>query len=185
MGPPLRIVITGAESSGKSTLTHQLGERLGLPVAMEYARIYLEQHGPDYDLSILLKMSRLHRTYQAQEISPESPLGIFDTDLINYKIWAEEVFGYCPSEILKAIKAEAHHVYLVCEPDLPWEFDPLRENPTNRSRLFQRHLEEICNLNRPFRIVSGTEEKRLDHAESAVIQLTNSCPQSDSYHSSR
>ena len=65
----LRIVITGAESSGKSSLTQHLGEVFGLPYALEYARYYLEENGPEYDFERLRKMSRLHLSYQ-REIIP-------------------------------------------------------------------------------------------------------------------
>ena len=167
----MRIVLTGAESSGKSTLTHQLGQRFNLPVALEYARIYLEENGPKYDLFRLKKMARLHQAYQREKIPEHAPLGLFDTDLINYKIWSEEVFGHCPDEILKGIEQETHHVYLVCAPDLPWEPDPLRESPHDLDRLFQRHLAEIKNLGRPYEIIRGCGDERIIHAKAALKRL--------------
>jgi nicotinamide riboside kinase len=170
----MRIVLTGAESSGKSTLTRQLGERFDLPVALEFARFYLEEHGPDYDGNLLRKMASLHRDWQREQVPPAAPLGLFDTDLINYKIWAEEVFGECPPEIERGIAEEADHVYLLCAPDLPWEPDPLRENPHDRDRLFQRHLAEIERLGRRYEIVRGTGAERLANAETAASKLFRS-----------
>ncbi len=167
----MRIILTGAESSGKSTLTRQLGDGLNLPVALEYARIHLEKNGPDYDEADLLEMSRLHIAWQKEKIPDEVPLGIFDTDLINYKIWAEEVFGRCPAEILNGIEQESHHVYLLCAPDLPWEPDPLRENPHDRERLFERHRAEIEKLARRYELVRGRGDERLSNAEAAVKKL--------------
>jgi nicotinamide riboside kinase len=173
MAHPLRIVITGAESSGKSTLTRQLGERLGLPYALEYARVYLEENGPDYDYNSLRELSGRHVAYQKQKVSPEEPVGLLDTDLINYKIWAEEVFGDCPQEVLDGIQQEQNHRYLLCEPDLPWEPDPLRENPTDRQRIFEMHLAEIKRLNRPYEIIRGIGDQRLRNAEAAVKKLVD------------
>lgn len=167
----MRIVLTGAESSAKSTLTRQLGERLHLPFALEFARFYLEEHGPEYDYDLLRKIARLHREYQREQIPPSAPVGIFDTDLINYKIWAEEVFGQCPPEIIEAIEQESSHVYLLCAPDLPWEPDPLRENPTDRDRLFELHRAEIERLGRPYEIVRGTGDERIACAEAALRKL--------------
>ncbi len=164
----MRIVLTGAECSAKSTLTRELGERLGLPYALEYARFYLEEHGPDYDYDLLKKMARLHREYQRGQVPPDALLGIFDTDLINYKIWAEEVFGKCPPEIEQGIEEEEDHVYLLCAPDLPWEPDPLRENPTDRDRLFELHRREIKRLGRRYEIIRGTGDTRLACAETAL-----------------
>ena len=167
----MRIVITGAESSGKSTLTEHLARTLNLPFALEYARYYLEQHGPDYDLELLSRLSVMHRQYQQREVSSTAPLGIFDTDLINYKIWAEVVFGCCPEVIRAGIAEESSHVYLLCKPDLPWEPDSLRENPDDRDQLYQRHLQEIKRLGRPFEIVEGSGERRLANASAAVQRL--------------
>ena len=164
----MRIVITGAESSGKSSLTQHLGKVFGLPYALEYARYYLEENGPEYDLEGLTKMSRLHLNYQQEKIPISAPCGIFDTDLINYKIWAEEVFGCCPAEISSGIEQESSHVYLLCKPDLPWEPDPLRENPDNLQHLYQCHLDEIIRLKRPYEEVGGSGRERMANAEDAL-----------------
>lgn len=167
----MRIVITGAESSGKSTLAEQLGEVLQVPVAKEYARIYLEQYGPEYDLEQLIHLSQWHQQYQQTQVPPASPLGIFDTDLINYKIWAEVVFGGCPAVISDALETEVSHRYLLCKPDLPWQSDPLRTHPHDREMLYQCHLNEIRRLKRPYEIVEGIGEQRLVNAEAAVKRL--------------
>ncbi len=167
----MRLIITGAESSGKSTLTRHLGDVFGLPYALEFARFYLEEHGPEYDLELLKKMSRLHQEYQRKQVSPETPMGIFDTDLINYTIWAEKVFGSCPQEILLGMEEEKDHRYLICEPDLPWEPDPLRKNPYNRQELFQNHVDKVASLNRPYELVNGLGRVRLENAEAAFRRM--------------
>ena len=164
----MRIVITGAESSGKSSLTQHLGKVFELPYALEYARYYLEENGPEYDLEGLKKMSRLHLIYQQERVPISAPWGIFDTDLINYKIWAEEVFGCCPAEVSSGIEQESDHVYLLCKPDLPWEPDPLRESPDDLQRLYQRHLDEIIRLKRPYEEVEGDGQERRANAEAAL-----------------
>lgn len=167
----MRIVLTGAESSGKSSLTQYLGEVFELPYALEFARYYLEENGKEYDLEILGKMSRLHLNYQQEKIPTFVPCGIFDTDLINYKIWAEEVFGYCPAEIRTGIEQESSHIYLLCKPDLPWEADPLRENPYDCQRLYQRHRDEIIRLKRPYEEVGGRGSERMANAKAALYRL--------------
>ncbi|BBB26673.1 AAA family ATPase [Amphritea japonica] len=167
----MRIIITGAESSGKSTIAEHLGRQFHLPYALEYARFYLEEKGPEYDLELLIRLSRLHLKYQRAEVDPEVPIGIFDTDMINYKIWAEEVFGHCPGQIFEAVEQESSHVYLLCKPDLPWEADLLRESPNDREILYQRHLSEVKRLNRPYVIVAGDGFQRLANAEAALESL--------------
>ena len=64
----MRIVLTGAESSGKSTLTTYLAEKFNLPYALEYARYHLEKHGSQYDLPQLINMSRKHLDFTEKDI---------------------------------------------------------------------------------------------------------------------
>ncbi len=166
-----RIVLAGPESTGKSCLTAHLAERFGVPYAMEYARIYLEQHGPAYDYDLLLPLSREHVAYQRSRVPDDAPVGLLDTDLINYKIWCEVAYGRCHPEILEAIEQETDHVYILCYPDLPWEPDPLREHPQERLMLFERHLQEIKRLGRRCIVISGEGRERYQRAEEAFSSL--------------
>ena len=166
-----RIVLTGPESTGKSRITAYLADRFRLPAAQEYARIYLEKNGPAYDYDLLLQLSRLHKKHQDEQVSDVAPLGIFDTDLINYKIWCEVVYGKCHPEIITAMEAETHHVYLLCYFDIPWEYDPLREHRSDRPKLFERHKQEIERLGRPYIVITGLGEERFEKSALAMEKL--------------
>ncbi len=167
----LRIVLTGPESTGKSTLAAQLSRRWSVPCAMEYARMYLEAHGPAYDYELLGQMAREHVAYQRELVPPSAPLGVFDTDLINYKIWCEVAFGRCPPDLIEALEQEVNHVYLLCAPDIPWTPDPLREHPNDRLALWERHRREIERLGRAYALVEGMGEQRWLNAEAAFRTL--------------
>ncbi len=127
------VVVTGPESSGKTTLVHRLRDELGLPIVEEYARVYLDskpEHKYEYkDLQIIgkcqnIQESEAHKTY---------PIIICDTDIITIDIWSMEVFGKAIS--LPNLNSDKKH-YLLCKPDISWVSDPLRENPKDRDRLF-------------------------------------------------
>ena len=167
----LRIVLAGPESTGKSSLTVHLAQRFRVPCAMEYARLYLEKNGPDYDYDLLLHLSRGHLAYQRERVPDIAPVGLFDTDLLNYKIWCEVVYGRCHAEILAALEQETNHAYLLCAPDLPWTPDPLRENPDDREKLFDLHVREIERLNRPYCVIEGLGDDRLRAAEAAYAAI--------------
>jgi nicotinamide riboside kinase len=170
----VRIVVTGPESTGKSSLTRYLAQRFRVPYALEYARAYLEANGPGYDYAQLQRMAREHLAYQADHVPPHAPLGLFDTDLTNYRIWSEELFGACSPELIQTEEAEIHHRYLLCAPDLPWEPDPLREAPDTlrREQLFERHRLELERLKRPYITIRGAGPTRQQNAEAAFRQLT-------------
>jgi nicotinamide riboside kinase len=173
---PVRVVLTGPESTGKSLLTAHLARRCGVPCAMEYARAYLEARGPAYDYDLLLDIARGHLAHQRGCVPEAAPLGIFDTDLLNYKIWCEVVFGRCHREILDALERETNHVYLLCAPDVPWVPDPLRENPHDRDQLFDRHRREIERLGRRYAVVEGLGDARYANAEAALRTLETPMP---------
>lgn len=166
-----RIVLTGAESSGKTALTLHLAKVLHAPCALEYARAYLEEHGPAYDYDLLLTIGKGHLAYQQSQIPATAPLGILDTDLINFKVWCEVAFGRFHPELLAALMRETNHVYLLCYPDLDWEPDPLREHPHARLELFERHRAEIERCQRPYEVVRGIGEERYRNAEAAAQRL--------------
>lgn len=168
-----RIVLTGPESSGKSALTTYLAHVLGVPCAMEYARIHLERHGPHYDYPLLLTMGKQHLVYQKEQVPLDAPLGVFDTDLINYKVWCDIVYKQFHPELLRELENERNHLYLLCHPDLPWEADPLREHPHERMMLFDRHRAEIERVGRRYEIVSGLGTARFRAAETAARRLLN------------
>lgn len=168
-----RLVLTGAESSAKSTLTKFLGRALNLPIAPEYARLYLEQNGPHYDYASVHQIARQHLAYQTQCVPPNTPLAIFDTDLLNLKIWCEVAYGQVEPWLLDAASAEADHRYLLCRPDIPWQPDPLREFPDieRREWLFAKHLAAIQATGRDYEIVDGFGAERKTNALAAAQQL--------------
>ena len=53
-----------------------------------------------------------------------------------------------------------YDLWLLCKPDLPWEPDPLRENPDDRERLFERYEELLDQLGKPYAVISGAGELR-------------------------
>jgi nicotinamide riboside kinase len=171
-----RIVITGPESSGKSTLAAWLAEEFEVPMATEFARIYLETYGAGYDESTVIAMAQLHLIHQQEMVPVDAPLGIFDTDLLNFKIWCDVAYSHCDASILAGIEQESNHVYLVCYPDLPWVADPLREHPDERLLLFERHLTEIKKTGREYIIIRGEGENRKMAAREAMKQLKEKHP---------
>jgi nicotinamide riboside kinase len=77
------------------------------------------------------------------------------------KIWSEYRYNSCSEFIEKAYEEQQFDHYFLCKPDIPWEFDPLRENPDNRDELFELYHNELLGMNRSFTILEGSIEERL------------------------
>lgn len=87
------------------------------------------------------------------------------------KVWAEFVFNKCHNWILNRIAERKYDLYLLCDVDLPWVEDALREYPDKkiREKLFLFYKELMVNQSVPWTIISGNYEQRLNKA----IQFIN------------
>ena len=83
----------------------------------------------------------------------ESEVVFYDTELIITKVWFLHKYGKCPDFLLHAIEQYPMDVYLLCYPDMAWQPDPVRENPTIREYLFQWYEKEVQALGVPYYII--------------------------------
>jgi len=152
-----KIIITGPESSGKTTLCNALSKHFNLPFSKEYAREYLNTLKRDYNPDDLLKIAK-------GQLQTENGLQILDTDLITLKIWSEYKYGSCDKWILTQIEKQKseNRFYLLCNPDIPWQADKQRENPNDREELFEIYKQELDDLEHNYFIVEG--ENRIENS---------------------
>lgn len=162
----IRIVLTGPESSGKTTLAHQLGEHLNTPVVLEYARTYLEDLERDYTQEDLDRICEEHLGQFESERMRECV--IIDTDFVVLKIWSKVRFGNVSTTISDAVNANYFDLHILCTPDIPWEYDPQREHPNQRDDLFETYQKELTSSQKNFIIVSGNKEERLKKSLAAI-----------------
>ena len=159
------IVITGPESAGKTTLASQLSAYWKSPLVAEVARDYLDgKHSyKPYDLLEIAKQQH----EKEQTILSHLPNRIVcDTDLLVIMIWSEVKYGHCDPWIYETFEnciaqtATSRHYYL-CDPSIPWQADPLRENPHNRNELFELYLQKLKTYKLEHSIVTGDPRQRL------------------------
>ena len=159
-----KIIVTGPESSGKTTLCNALSKHFNLPFSKEYAREYLDVLNRDYNQDDLLKIAK-------GQLKSEQNTQLLDTDLITIKIWSKYKYGSCDKWILSQIEKQKseNRFYLLCKPDIPWEPDPQRENPNDRKKLFEIYKKEIESLGHDYFIVEGGN--RIENSISKIAPL--------------
>lgn len=154
---PKRFAIIGPESSGKSTLTQELAEHFDEPFLPEYGRIYLEAYGPNYTYEDLEKICRKMVSLDALQIQNAQKMLFCDTDLMMMKVWYEVKFNQVSPFLLAQLDQIQYDFYFICAPDLPWQEDPVRENPHLRTVLFERYIKEANASNTPYTIITGKD----------------------------
>jgi NadR type nicotinamide-nucleotide adenylyltransferase len=165
----LKITITGPESSGKTTLARQLAEAFDTLWVPEYARDYIDQLDRPYRESDLLEIAEGQVAREDEYAEKNQTLLFCDTSLEVIKIWGEFRFQRCHPWILEQLVIRQPDLYLLCTPDLPWGYDPQRENPDDRDILFEIYQKELAGR----RVVKiwGKGEERTQHAIKAVQRL--------------
>lgn len=178
-----KIVVIGPESTGKSTLCKQLAQHYNTVWCPEFAREYLLTNGTNYSYDDLLTIAKgqliLENEYSQKMNSPSFPLTtshspfFIDTDMYVMKVWCEFVFDKCHRFILDQIVERKYDLYLLCNTDLPWVKDELREYPDleSRHKLYNIYKDIMINQSVPWVDISGTYEERLQKAIAAVNDL--------------
>ena len=170
-----KIVVIGPESTGKSTLCEQLARHYGTLWCPEFAREYLLTNGTVYSYDDLLAIARGQLAMEdefAAMVHHTKPLFI-DTEMYVMKVWCEFVFGKCHRFILNQIVARKYDLYLLCNTDLPWTKDELREypDPEIRQKLYKIYKDILVNQSVPWADIRGDNEERLAKAVEAVDRL--------------
>ena len=168
---PKIVVITGAESTGKSVLTQQLGSYFSSHYYPEYAREYLEHSGPGYGPEDIIRIARVQQSQMQEAVKLESDYVFFDTWLIITKVWMEVVYGKVPEWIPAAISGAPVDLFLLCENDIPWIPDPLRENGGEmRQKLLEIYRTNIHDSGFNYEMVSGVGPDRFNTAVRIILE---------------
>ncbi len=175
-------MIIGPESTGKSTLCEQLADYYSTMWVKEYAREYLDTYGTKYTYEDLYKIAEGQMKNEKNVIDrlpvrgrmEEQKTSVFiDTDLYVIKVWSEFVFNKCDNRILTAIANCRYDLYLLCNIDLAWIKDSMREYPNLRTRekLFYYYKEALVNESVPWATISGNYQERFRQAVAAVDNI--------------
>jgi HTH-type transcriptional repressor of NAD biosynthesis genes len=163
-----RVVLTGPESTGKTTLCQKLAEHFQTNWVVEYGREHWANAKHPLtvaDISVVGE-TQLKKEEEAAQLS--NKILFCDTDLIVTQIWSEIYFKECPEWIVKHNEARNYDLYLLMDIDIPWVDDGTREFPQLREFHFNRLKAELEFRKLPFRIISGNYEERFERAVSII-----------------
>ena len=181
----IKVVVIGPESTGKSSLCEQLANHYNTEGVKEYAREYLLTNGTEYSYDNLLEIAegqfalenaaiqaakdKIKNANESNSTS-SSELILIDTNMYVLKVWCEFVFDKCHPWILNQIVENSYDLYLLCNIDLPWVKDELREYPDLeiREKLYHHYKDLLINQSTPWVNISGNYQQRLEVAIKAI-----------------
>jgi NadR type nicotinamide-nucleotide adenylyltransferase len=169
----IRVAVIGPESSGKTTLSHELAEHYQTTWVAEYSRSYIAGLTRAYTQQDIEKIALAQLKQEDEALLHAQNYFFADTELIIAKVWSLDVFHYCPEWIEKKIPELAYDLYLLTSPDLEWIADPVRENAGRRDYFFDWYKRELETYQFPYFIISGHGKYRMQNAVSAIENYFN------------
>ena len=171
----LKVVLFGPESTGKTTLSRQLASHYKTVWVPEFARDYLQAKW-DKENKIctyddLLAIAYGQMAIENSKVAKANHVLFCDTDLLETKVYSEVYFDGKCDKLLNEYALKNHYdLYLLTYIDIPWEKDDLRDKPNDREFMFNKFEEALINAKKPYIILRGDQETRL---EKAINQINN------------
>lgn len=164
-----RIVLTGAESTGKSTLARALAAHYNEPCSAEFVRHYVDALEGELQAKDLEPIAHGQLGLEDASAAQAQRLVIHDTNLLSSIIYAEYYFDTKLDWIDAAFLQRDYSLYLLCMPDIRWIADEgQRESPAARDTLHGIFKARLDILQIPYIEISGSSESRLAQAVRAI-----------------
>lgn len=161
-----KVVMTGPESTGKTTLAKALGTHFDEPWVPEFARKYIDQLGRNYVEKDLVKIAHGQILEEEQLLEKAQQLLFCDTDMVTIKVWSAVKYQRIEKFIVDQIEQRHYDLYFLCQPDIPWEPDPQREASAleQRIELYDLYKKELHFYGKRFVELHGTKKERFQKA---------------------
>jgi NadR type nicotinamide-nucleotide adenylyltransferase len=172
--PLVRICVTGPESTGKTTLARRLAESLHTEWVPEASRLYAERVGRPLTADDVTPIGHEHVALAEEGAARARRRGattlILDTDLVSTAVYARHYYGSLPPWVRREERVRRADLYLLCDVDVPWIADGVRDRPGERERMFDQFHQALTRRAARFVVVRGSWAERWAIAESALAR---------------
>lgn len=169
-----RVVILGAESTGKTTLAVALAEHYKTTWVPEFGRLYTEARRPRGGLW----RSDEFTFIATEQVRMEDALDrianrvlICDTDAFATAIWHERYLGQPSPDVLAIAAIRRYDLYILTDVDTPFVPDEIRDGESIRGWMHKRFQDELSRMGVPLLLLSGPHERRLAEAVARIDAL--------------
>lgn len=171
-----RVVMVGAESTGKTTLAEAVAEAWETVWVPEYGRLFWEsrQYLADQTwTSADFDHIAATQTNWINELASQATTGvvIVDTDALATEVWRERYLG-----TETTVPSSTADLYVVCAPDFAWVQDGTRESADQRQAMHERTLDLVGRAGVDHVVVEGPRADRVKAVSAHLDQLTSFKP---------
>ena len=163
-----RIVLTGSESTGKTTLAAQLAAHYGVEFVPEFVREYAALKGEPVLLSDHGAIARGQMALENEYAARATSLLFQDADLLSTVAYYTHYSGGCPQWIVDEAENRRPNLYILAHIDTPWTADGIRDRGDRRAEMHQVFVDTLTRLNAPYIELSGLGEERLHNATTII-----------------
>ncbi|CAN5494764.1 hypothetical protein BH09GEM1_BH09GEM1_11470 [soil metagenome] len=170
-----RICVTGPECTGKTTLAHRLATHFGGEHVPEAARLYAERNNRELWATDVELIAAEHIAMADDATRRVIDRGggtlVLDTDLVSTIVYGKDYYGFTSIWIEDEERRRRANLYLLCDTDVAWVSDGIRDRPESRSEMFRLFADALAIRHAHVVVVRGGWDERWQIAVSACQAL--------------
>ena len=171
----IKVTLYGPESTGKTTLARQLAEHFNTVWIEEFARDYLQEKLTKFnaicDESDLLPIAIGQTQLENKALEKANRFLFCDTNSLVTKVFSDIYYDHCTDELEEAARLHEYDLFFLTDIDVPWEDDGLRDSQEYRDNSFVLFEKALIDYQKPYILISGNQEERLQKAIQIVTDL--------------
>lgn len=174
----IKIAFYGPESTGKTTLAKQLAAEFETLWVPEFAREYLQQKWnatrQNCQPEDIIPIANGQIQLENEALDKAKNILFCDTNLLVTKVFSDIYYGFCDPILVNAAQNHNYDLFFLTDIDVPWEKDDLRDKPNNRKETFAVFEQALKDNKKPYIILSGNKEERLNKAIQIIKDFNKS-----------
>ncbi len=183
--PVKRVVLIGAESTGKTTLAQALAQRWDTEWVAEYGREHWEdklrrrtslEQALSWSSDEFVDIAREQQARENTAALRARRVLFADTNAFATGTWHERYYGRRDSRVDAIGAQDRPDLYLLTAPDVPFVQDGVRDGEHIRHWMHQRFVEQLAERPTPVVLIDGAYAERVIKAETAVKLLLDMLP---------
>lgn len=182
---PLRVVLIGAESTGKTTLAIELAKHYDTIWVAEYGRENWQEKLaaqslkggdiPDWTDENFIHIAQEQQRRENAAAARANRVLICDTNAFATGTWYERYAGKRHLQVDAIGNQDIVDLYLIPTPEVPFVQDGVRDGEAIRGWMHDRFVSLIEEAGIPYTLITGTWEGRVDQAIAAINALLAPC----------